>query len=670
MKKLKNLDYLLSLGLFILCLAVYSIALNEVVLNEFFKCLIIFIFAVMSYSLSFLFKRILNVDISSKVAYALGSIGVVNTFIALGVYKILGSWFSPFGSGVAIFLASICIIIGILAIITAILYKNYNFIHLAFLAVLGMVVSLLVHFKVDYYYLIIGLIVVLFIISLFKSKKLTFEFSIVGLLVLSILGVFAQEKGIVLSSILFFVSVISIIRVLLTKKGFEYELLSIITLSIVVTMFTMSTPDMMRENLAVIISVGIVLILDLALSTLRAVDSKFVKISYKVVSLILLLIIVMSSTFNNIAHLIAIAFILITSVVNTFAIHNDDYEKYFLPFKIIFISYYFIEVMGSDAYTPIAYSIQAILFAIVYRVFNKQSAKPLFMIAIALSLLLAASYMEDSLITNVIAIVSLFSVYFIFRNKNDDVTTNVLYYILLFVMIGMESTNSFLEVLVLILSLGISTFIHRNNKVCFAGSLLILTWFMEDFLSLAIKSYDVFVILSNLMRFLMFGIAAEVLFDKNIKAKNVFSGIIFTFGFLLLLGNADSFLTYIFALIVALVMILVSLKSKGYKSLYSIGFIFSIIYLLELLGPFDDIPSSVYLLIISIAVIVVSSIMIYKFNKNKDLILEEKVIVNKKAEIKDNNINYCPECGKKVFSNDIYCSECGNKVRWRNEEKE
>lgn len=664
MKNVKNLDYLLSLGMFILQIAGYSLAGNLMITSDILRCSIILIIAVISFLLSILFKKLLEVDISSKVAYGLGAVGIVNTFIALGVHKVFGEWYSFVGDGVAIFLASIFILIGILAILTIVLYKNYNFIHLAFISVIGMFISLLVHFKVDYYILMILIIGVLFILNLFKSKKVVFEFSTVGLIIAAGFSTFSSGESVVLSSILFVMSIVSLMRVLSIKKTFEYELLAVIVFASILLDFTIFLPEIMSANLALIVSVGIILIIDLIMSAFRILDSKFVKIAYKVASIAILLVSVINCEFNPVAHIIAISFILITSFVNTFAIHNEDYERYFLPFKILFLSYFFIKLMNNVSYIPIAFSVQALLFALVYRLFNKENTRIAYSVILGLSIILAAVYTKTSVITNIITIISALVTYLLFRGKSDDKVSNTLYCVLLLVFVMMISNLAFLETLVLILVLGYLSFMHRNNKPCFAVSLLVLLRTIENFLSLSIKNYDVYVILNYSMVFILIGIATEMLFNGNDKIKNIFSGAVYTLAFIALLGEASSFITYIFALILSLVMVLVSFRGNGYRYLYNIGFIFSAINLFYLLSTFDNIPGSVYLFVIAIVLIVIASVMIYRYKNTEHVSIKEEVTTPpEKKEVRKDNINYCPECGSKIDAKDTYCGECGKKVR-------
>ena len=128
MKKIKNLDYLLSFAVLILLFASISLVFNDIFEDGVVKSAIVLTMAVVYYLLSLLFRNLLNVDLSSKVSYSLGCLNVILSLVLVGSYKVFGSFFSFYGDGVLIFLASISILIGVLALLTMVLYKNYNFI--------------------------------------------------------------------------------------------------------------------------------------------------------------------------------------------------------------------------------------------------------------------------------------------------------------------------------------------------------------------------------------------------------------------------------------------------------------------------------------------------------------------------------------------------------------
>ena len=73
--------------------------------------------------------------------------------------------------------------------------------------------------------------------------------------------------------------------------------------------------------------------------------------------------------------------------------------------------------------------------------------------------------------------------------------------------------------------------------------------------------------------------------------------------------------------------------------------------------------ASLYLFLIAVFLIVIVSIMLYRAQKNKDVL--EEAEKEKRLQIREvkSVINYCSECGNKLKIDDVFCSECGNKVR-------
>ena len=107
MKRLENIEYLLIFGMIILFFAGFSLAINEIIGHSILRCLILLIIAGVFYLMSFVFKKVLKLDLTNKAAYGLGSVMTVCTFISAGVYKVFGDFFSLTGDGVLVFLSSI-----------------------------------------------------------------------------------------------------------------------------------------------------------------------------------------------------------------------------------------------------------------------------------------------------------------------------------------------------------------------------------------------------------------------------------------------------------------------------------------------------------------------------------------------------------------------------------
>ena len=144
MKKLKNLDYGLSLGIAILFIAVISLFCGENIKEVFSLIGLSGVF----FLLALLFKNVLQVPISSRSSYACGCLTLIATHIFLGTTSLFGNWFSFAGDGCRIFLASIALLVIILSLLTMIIYKNYKMIHIILVYI--MYLPILV-FQLNYY---------------------------------------------------------------------------------------------------------------------------------------------------------------------------------------------------------------------------------------------------------------------------------------------------------------------------------------------------------------------------------------------------------------------------------------------------------------------------------------------------------------------------------------
>ena len=657
MKRLENIEYLLIFGMIILFFAGFSLAINEIIGHSILRCLILLIIAGVFYLMSFVFKKVLKLDLTNKAAYGLGSVMTVCTFISAGVYKVFGDFFSLTGDGVLVFLSSISLLIGILALLTMVLYKNYNLIHITFLSIIFMISFLLAFYKVNYTVLMLIIMSVLFILNIFKNKEATFEFSsfAIPVSVFISLFLFNDDSNIVLSFILFIINIISLFSVINNKKTLEHELLSIIALSGVFVVFSSYLYTNFNTNVALIVSVGIISIIDLILSTFRIIDVKAVKIIYKFINIAILALLLLDAEFNAIAHLIVITFILITSVVDTFAIHNDDYERYFLPFKVMFLSCYLVSFV-SQVYSSLIFGIEALIFALIYRKFNNLSIKPMYAIIVGLSILLLVVNLSTSLLTNVLAFVLILLTSIVIKNKDNDKLANVVDGFIAFMFLIISDRMNLLESLILVIVIGIYVYIHRDKKLIFGASIFSLGISVNTFLYHAIKNSDVYLILTTFMTLILIGIALEILFDKDMRNKNIFAGILFGLVLYDLLVSIDSFIAILYSLIVALSLMLLSITKKGYNSLFYVCLVFGSLYVFEFFSLIEDFPASLYILIISIVLIIGTSIIAYKRINSKEDVQEKKAII-------DNCVNYCSECGSKITKSDTYCSECGNKVR-------
>ncbi|MCR4581370.1 MAG: zinc ribbon domain-containing protein, partial [Bacilli bacterium] len=135
----------------------------------------------------------------------------------------------------------------------------------------------------------------------------------------------------------------------------------------------------------------------------------------------------------------------------------------------------------------------------------------------------------------------------------------------------------------------------------------------------------------------------------------------------------------IFALVEAIVLIAVSMIDDEYKSLYEEGLIGVVISLIFIIGTIDNLPKSLYLIIVGLVIIVTVPIVIKRYIKRYEM---EKALAknkpkeevqatqeSKKIEFTSNgkkieyHNNFCGACGTKVFDAYDFCPTCGNKLK-------
>ena len=101
----------------------------------------------------------------------------------------------------------------------------------------------------------------------------------------------------------------------------------------------------------------------------------------------------------------------------------------------------------------------------------------------------------------------------------------------------------------------------------------------------------------------------------------------------------------IYILIIALVMILYSIKHEDNKLYLVSGLIYAFVGLASMLSSLSNIPLFMYLFLVGF-VLMISVIFLIKDESKRN----------------QNKMNYCPNCGKKVEDNDKFCANCGENL--------
>ena len=101
----------------------------------------------------------------------------------------------------------------------------------------------------------------------------------------------------------------------------------------------------------------------------------------------------------------------------------------------------------------------------------------------------------------------------------------------------------------------------------------------------------------------------------------------------------------IYILVIALVMILYSIKREDNKLYLASGLIYAFVGLASMLSSLSNIPLFMYLFLVGF-VLMISVIFLIKDESKRN----------------QNKMNYCPNCGKKVEDNDKFCANCGENL--------
>lgn len=637
MKKLKNLDYGLSLGIAILFIAVISLFCGENI-KEVFSLIGLISISGVFFLLALLFKNVLQVPISSRSSYACGCLTLIATHIFLGTTSLFGNWFSFAGDGCRIFLASIALLVIILSLLTMIIYKNYKMIHIIFLALIFSLYNVLAYFgfSIELLYLIISSIIL--IINIFKINNTLYNFSSIYTYI-NVLGCLFSYDNIYLFTTTLIINLISLFVLLKKDKSFESELLSLIIFWICLFVYSSVIGDILNANLVSVILIFIICVFELLLNTFKVLRSDFNQFGNKVVALIFLYTLLPDAF---IPQLIVISFIMITSLANAFLIGKQQDELYFLPLKLAFLIHLAKSLTDLNIIAPLL-GIYGLVISLI-TLFIKDKKANIYTFISVIAFLLMFDNLTESLVHLVVGAITLTGAYLCIDKKYKLVDKSSLFFSLIYILgiYILSLTKDFSSILVLILLFSLVTFLKHKSKYNIGVNLLFLWYLIITFNGLVIVNYDVLLIVNALLAFVFTGIGLIMLELSN-KQTNILYAILYSLIFLKLLDES-SFLVIIFSLIISLVLLLVSLNKENLKSLFYLGIIFGVLNVLAILSLLDNISTSVYLLLVAVLFIVIISALIYKFQK-----AEEKSV--------------CPNCHTKNDANAKYCENCGKKLK-------
>lgn len=669
MKKIKSMEYVLSLGAFILLFSGIALIFNDSFSSMIVKVSGMALLTIFLMVLSVISEKVLKVENASRISFYLSFISLVISYVLMGCNSMFGKWFSIDGDGVQIFLASIAILVAILSVITAIKYKNFSFIHITFVCVLVTMFHLFTFFNLDFQITLIIIGSILLIFNLFKVNKIMYEFTSVAIYVFAMICMlFGYSDSFLLSSILLVINSVAIINALFKYKDLENELLSVIILAISIIVFIESSFDIFDNGVVIVVASFIICLLDLAINCFKLLNKKYVKIIFKAFISIVLLYLIGSVMDKYFLPLLVLAlFMIVSSFVNTFVIKNHDFEEYLFPFKIVItlmITYNFIDSIVSINYIYY-YVITSFVVLVLYKLSKTNHYKVEYMILNILNLFLMTSGASNlSVVEYIIVSLTLFISYLAIGYKRKESEYNVYYTVILLFLLSVSGNLEYgsIKLLVLSLILGISLYINFKNKYNFTITTPVLLYVLNIYVKGIITNVEIHSIIMCSFYFILVSIIGEVLFNKS-KDKDIFISLLSIFGLLYLLDFDKGFITCIYSLVVSLIMIFISLKNKDFKVLYYVGLVFSILNILQLLRFLDGLPVAIYLLIIGMILIIVVSIMIYKYQIKEKERKDEPILVKTDTSQVSYKANFCGVCGNKLSDDENFCGNCGKKLK-------
>ena len=360
--------------------------------------------------------------------------------------------------------------------------------------------------------------------------------------------------------------------------------------------------------------------------------------------------IVVATKESNSAYIVASSLFLIDIISEMILFKNKKISDFFLPVAIlleiacslIFVHYNFIKIDYS-----VGLFIVNIVLLILYKFNKRYDLKIIYSILLVL-VLSNLVYSTDHTLISYLVNLGVLIVDYVYLTIFDDKKDSAIDYMLYVFLLGLSLVElRFLDInyiKYLILSIFYMGLLYKNmnNRFKSSISLMFLLVSMSLYIKGVIANYYVINMLIEILTISVI-IALGYINFKNEKSRVIFSTILIDLSMLDYLVLDKNIYTIIFSLIVSLVMLLYGIKNEEHKCSLVSGLILLAISLFNVLMFISNVPFLIYLFIIGFA-----------------LMLAVMFLINNE---KDEEINYCSNCGNKLDKKDTYCSECGEKVK-------
>lgn len=652
-RQTKNLGYVLNFAGIIMFIAMLGIVLSNKNISYESGAVFLGLFAIIQFFLSFIIMKELKLELSSKWFFGIGFVSLLMIFPVLSRSDLLSEFFEKEGA-IYIYLSIISIFVGIFSIIVSYVYKNIEFIKVTYVSFFVLISLMFKYYNVDMFYIIIALSVLVFFLNIFAYKKSIYTVSKLFTFIIPCIMIVLFENMSVINALMFIViTLANIIIVMSRNKDIETSLLSLLLIFGSLFLFDMILFNKVNYDISLPIVTSIHLLVILIIEYFEFVKKNILVDSYKIVNYIYLIgVTAILINHTTCAYLVSSVLILISMIANKILFKDDKFNTYALPVGIMFIIITALSFISKN-YISISYNlglfIVNIALILLYK-FNKDyGLKIVYSILIA-AILTNLVLLPTNTILNFILNLGVILVDYVFVTLFDEKKNSLIDYMLyaFLVILPIVQINDLpvnhIKYLILGFLYMILLYKNSHDRIKSAFSvvtlLVVLSLYIDGVISVP-WLYELIVVTISIIGIYLF----SYLVIPSDNEKRLFNIIVTDVVLTDLLAYRSVMYVDIYILVIALVMILYSIKREDNKLYLASGLIYAFVGLASMLSSLSNIPLFMYLFLVGF-VLMISVIFLIKDESKRN----------------QYKMNYCPNCGKKVEDNDKFCANCGENL--------
>lgn len=650
-KKLNNLGYLLNFSSVVMLIALLGILFSNTGIAYEIKSLVLVVFSITQFVITYICNKKMNLENSANWFYSIGFISLLISIFSFSNSDLLNQFFKINGSEY-IYLAIIFLFIGSFFLITTLIYDNEKFIKVTYVSLFVVASLLLIFYKIELTLILLIVECICLIANICFKKNNIYPVSKLFTYIIPFI-IFLIIDDISLLSLIELISIeiISLIVILKDNKDFETSLLCLLLIFGTLFINDIQFFNSLDNDICIPIVISLHLLVFLLVDYFDLVKDKFLYYAYKIINyLAIIFVIIVATKESNSAYIVASSLFLIDIVSEMILFKNKKISDFFLPVAILleiacsllFFHYNFIKIDYS-----VGLFIVNIVLLILYKFNKRYDLKVIYSILLVL-VLSNLVYTTDHTLLSYLVNLGVLIVDYVYLTIFDDKKDSIIDYILYIFLLGLSLVElRFLDInyiKYLILSIFYMGLLYKNMNNRFKSSISLMFLLVSTSLYIkgVIANYYVINMLIEILTISVI-IALGYINFKNENSRVIFSTILIDLSMLDYLVLDKNIYTIIFSLIVSLIMLLYGIKNEEHKCSLISGLILLAISIFNVLMFISNVPFLIYLFIIGFA-----------------LMLAVMFLINNE---KDEEINYCSNCGNKLDKKDTYCSECGEKVK-------